>query len=122
MSARVVVADDSGLMRSLILLALEPLGVEVATAEDGDEALAAVREHRPEVLIVDASMPGLTGYEVCEALRAEGEGPCPYVLLLTADVRESERQRAVDAGVDEFVGKPFSPKELAARVRERLAL
>ncbi|HET7568011.1 MAG TPA: response regulator [Gaiellaceae bacterium] len=122
MSARVVVADDSELMRSLIQLALEPVGVEIAVAVDGDEALEVVREHRPEVLIVDASMPGLTGYEVCEALRADADGPRPYVLLLTADVRDSERQRAEEAGVDEFVGKPFSPLALAARVRELLGV
>jgi DNA-binding response OmpR family regulator len=119
-SARIVVADDSRTILALVTMALRQAGHEPVTASDGEEALAAVREHRPELLIVDAVMPGLSGYDVCRALRADPDGPLPHVIMLTAGGQEADRVRAEEAGVDEFVTKPFSPSELRARVHELL--
>lgn len=120
MSARIVVADDSRTILTLVTLALRQGGYEPVTALDGEQALASVREHRPELLIVDAVMPGLSGYDVCRALRDDPDGPKPHVIMLTAGGQESDRLRADEAGVDEFVTKPFSPSTLRARVRELL--
>ena len=117
MSARLVVADDSSMILAMVVLAVRRDGYEPVTAEDGLSALAVIREHRPELVIIDAMMPGATGYEVCKMLRDDPDGPRPHVIMLTAGGRESDRQRAEDAGVDEFFTKPFSPSELRARVR-----
>lgn len=120
MSARLVIADDSSTILAMVVLAVGRDGYEPATATDGLEALAAIREHRPELVIIDAMMPGLSGYEVCLAIRDDPAGPKPYVLMLTAGGREVDRARAEEAGVDEFVTKPFSPSWLRSRVREVL--
>jgi DNA-binding response OmpR family regulator len=120
MSARLVIADDSPTILALVTLAVKKDGYEPATATNGNEALAAIREHRPELVIVDAQMPGLDGYEVCRALREDGDVPRPHVIMLTAGARESDKVLAEEAGVDEFLTKPFSPATLRERVREIL--
>ena len=120
MSARLVIADDSSTILAMVVLAVGRAGYEPATANDGLEALAAIREHRPELVIIDAMMPGLTGYEVCAAIRDDPDAPKPYVLMLTAGGREIDRKRADEVGVDEFATKPFSPSWLRSRVKEVL--
>jgi len=75
MSARLVIADDSPTILALVTLALKKDGYEPVTATNGTEALEAIREHRPELVIIDALMPGLTGYEVCSALREDVDQP-----------------------------------------------
>jgi DNA-binding response OmpR family regulator len=120
MSARLVIADDSATILALVTLAVKKDGYEPATATNGTEALEVVREHRPELVILDATMPGMTGYEVCRALREDVDAPRPHVMMLTAGGRESDKALAAEVGVDEFVTKPFSPSALRARVREIL--
>lgn len=120
MSARIVIADDSATILALVTLAVKKDGYEPATATNGTEALAIIREHRPELVILDALMPGMTGYDVCRALRADGDVPRPHVMMLTAGGRESDKALAEEVGIDEFVTKPFSPSALRARVREIL--
>ena len=120
MSARLVIADDSSTILAMVELAVRRDGYEPATAEDGLQALEVIREHRPELVIIDATMPGADGYDVCRALRDDPTGPKPYVIMLTAGGRDSDRQRAEEAGVDEFMTKPFSPSVLRARVKEIL--
>jgi DNA-binding response OmpR family regulator len=120
MSARLVIADDSETILGLVTLAVKRDGYEPATATNGDEALRLVREHRPELVIVDALMPGMSGYDVCRALREDVEAPRPYVIILTAGAAAADRALAAEAGVDEFITKPFSPSALRARVREIL--
>ena len=118
--SEIVVADDSSTILGLIVLALKREGFEPATAIDGADALAKVREHRPKLLIVDAMMPNGNGYEVCQALADDPEHEKPYVIMLTAAGQESNRERAMEVGVDEFITKPFSTTELRNRVREIL--
>lgn len=118
MSATVLIVDDSATQVRLLAHALRGEGLEVLTAMDGEEALALVRERTPALLIVDAVMPGLDGYEVCRELRGDERLPGqPYVIMLTAGGHERDRERAEEAGVDEFMTKPFSPSQLRARVR-----
>jgi CheY-like chemotaxis protein len=119
-TAPVVVADDSRTILDLIVLTLQRGGIEVATALDGAEALERIREVRPRLVILDAMMPNGDGYEVCRALRSDGELEQPHVIMLTASAREPDRERAEAAGVDEFMTKPFSPRQLRERVQELL--
>ena len=119
-NTRIVVADDSDMILSLVVLALQREGYEPATATNGADALARIREVRPQLVILDALMPNGDGYDVCRAVRDDPDLERPYVIMLTAGARESDRERAEVAGVDEFITKPFSPAELRARVREIL--
>jgi DNA-binding response OmpR family regulator len=120
MAARIVVADDSRMILELVVMSLKRDGYEPVTANDGAEALAAIREHKPELVIIDGVMPNGDGYEVCETIRAEQGDRKPHVILLTAADRPADRERALAAGADELMSKPFSTSELRSRVRELL--
>ena len=112
MSARLVIADDSPTILALVTLAITKDGYAPVTA--------AIREHRPELVILDAQMPVLSGYEVCRALREDVDAPRPHVIMLSAGANEADKALAREAGIDEFVTKPFSPATLRERVREIL--
>ena len=120
MGCRIVVADYSETILEMIVITLRKAGYEPVTATHGGEALDAVRTHRPELLIIDATMPVSDGYEVVRTLQAELGDEKPFVMMLTASDRAVDRERATEAGVDEFVSKPFSPVALRNRVRELL--
>ena len=117
----ILVADDSDTILSLVVLSLQREGFEPATATNGAEALERIRELRPRLVILDALMPKGDGYEVCRTLRDDPDIEKPYVIMLTAGGRETDREQAEAAGVDEFMTKPFSPSQLRQRVRELLA-
>jgi CheY-like chemotaxis protein len=117
----ILVADDSDTILSLVVLSLQREGFEPATATNGAEALERIRELRPRLVILDALMPKGDGYEVCRTLRDDPDIEKPYVIMLTAGGRETDREQAEAAGVDEFMTKPFSPSQLRRRVRELLA-
>ena len=119
MAGTIVVVDDSAAIRLLLSRALEQAGFEVAAAADGDEGLARIRELAPALAVVDAQMPGKSGHELCAEVRADpGLESQPRLIMLTAAAEEADRRRAEEAGVDEFLGKPFDPAELVERVRE----
>jgi two-component system alkaline phosphatase synthesis response regulator PhoP len=106
--------DDEPGIRELVRFTLEREGFRVATAGEGWEALAMAKAERPDLVILDLMLPGLSGEEVCRALRAEMDVP---VLMLTARKDESDRVMGLELGADDYVTKPFSPRELTARVR-----
>ena len=116
----VLVADDDEDILLLVTTRLRRDGFEVVQARDGDEALAAARELRPDVAVLDIGMPGLDGLAVLQALREDPELAGTRVLLLTAKAQEQDVRRGLDLGADEYVKKPFSPLELSAAV-SRLA-
>jgi two-component system response regulator MprA len=116
--ARVLVVDDDRAIRESLARALELEGYEVDLAPDGALALAAVRDARPDVAIVDVMMPNVDGLTVCRVLRAEGDR-LP-VLMLTARTETSDRVAGLDAGADDYMPKPFELAELLARVRALL--
>ena len=119
MSARtIVIADDEPHVLALLRAALR--GHELVEASTGAEALAAITEHAPAIAILDGHMPDLDGYEVTRRVRAAA-GAQPHILMLTAAGRETDRTAAEEAGVDEFLTKPFSPSALRARIAELLA-
>jgi two-component system alkaline phosphatase synthesis response regulator PhoP len=110
----VLVVDDEPAIRELVRFTLEREGFRVRLAGDGWEALDAARREAPDLVVLDLMLPGLSGEDVCRALRAEMDVP---VLMLTARKEESDRVSGLELGADDYVTKPFSPRELAARVR-----
>jgi two-component system, OmpR family, response regulator MtrA len=111
----VLIADDDPDIRMLVRLRLERSGYSVVSASDGLEALQVAAETNPDLVILDVTMPGITGVEVTRALR-ERQATLP-VVLLTAHADEANVAEGATAGADAYVTKPFSPQELESRVR-----
>ncbi|MGH3049115.1 MAG: response regulator transcription factor [Gaiellaceae bacterium] len=120
-AAVVLVADDDEDILLLVTARLQREGHEIVQARDGREALAAVRERRPNIAVLDVGMPGLDGLEVLAAIRDDPELSGVRVLLLTAKAQEQDVRRGYAAGADAYMKKPFSPAELAKRVAELTA-
>jgi DNA-binding response OmpR family regulator len=114
MSAKLMAVDDDPTLLRFLTQYLERDGFEVITAEDGPTALKLFYEQRPELLILDIMMPGMDGWELSARIRELANVP---IILLTAKSTESDKLRGFRLGVDDFVVKPFSLAELAARVR-----
>jgi DNA-binding response OmpR family regulator len=110
----VLVVDDEPMVREVVANYLEVDGFEVHEAADGDEALAWLRDHRPELVVLDVMLPGIDGIALLRHIRRDGDTP---VILLTARAEEVDRIVGLELGADDYVVKPFSPRELAARVR-----
>jgi len=115
--SRVLVADDTESIRSLFRKLLTADGHEVVIASDGLAALEVVSRHRPDVILLDVSMPGLDGLDVCRRLKADPATRLTPVVLVTGQTDLSDRIRGLEAGADEFLSKPVHPHELRARVR-----
>ena len=115
MSHTVVIADDDPDIRQLVSLSVTKAGLTVvAVVSDGAAALQAIRVHRPDLAILDISMPELTGVEVCRAVRADAAIGDVRIVLLSASVEEQVVQIGITAGADYFFAKPFSPRDLVA--------
>lgn len=114
----VLVADDDDDILLLVTTRLKRDGFEVVAARNGTEALELSRAHLPRVAVLDVGMPGMDGLEVLAAIRADEALAGTRVLLLTAKAQESDVRRGYETGADAYVKKPFSPAELAGRVRE----
>ena len=106
--------DDDVKTVELVKLYLKRDGYKVITAYNGVEALRLARESRPDLIVLDLMLPGLDGLQVCRTLRDESDVP---IIMLTAMTTEDDRLTGLDLGADDYVTKPFSPRELAARVR-----
>lgn len=113
MTKVLVVDDDRGIVK-LVRAYLEQAGFEVLAAYDGKRALHVARHDKPELVILDLMMPEMDGWDVCRALRKESDVP---IIMLTARVEETDRLIGLELGADDYVTKPFSPRELVARVR-----
>jgi PleD family two-component response regulator len=115
-------ADDNVDMRSMVRDLLEPRGHEVALAADGHQALEAIRERPPDLLILDLAMPGISGYEVCREVKRDPVTSRIPVLILTGLSRIDQKVAGFDAGADDYLEKPFDARELQARVGALLRL
>lgn len=111
---RVLVVDDDVKTVELVKLYLNRDGYRVMTAYDGIEALRLAREGRPDLIVLDLMLPGMSGLEVCRILRDESDVP---IIMLTAMTTDQDKLNGLELGADDYMTKPFSPRELAARVR-----
>lgn len=116
MSHRILVCDDEPDITALVAYHLAKAGYRVSTAASGPEALKAAREERPDVVVLDLMLPGLSGYEILKELRAREETRDVGVILLTARRDEPDRIKGLSLGADDYLTKPFSPQELTLRV------
>ena len=114
---RVLVVEDEQRLRDLVRGYLEHEGFTVLTAGDGRAALDLARQHAPDIVVLDLMLPGLDGLEVCRRLRTFSDA---YVIMLTAKAEEIDRIVGLEVGADDYLTKPFSPRELIARVRAML--
>ncbi len=114
--AKILVAEDDSDLRLLVSLKLESCGHQVVSVEDGSLAAQNCRSMRPDLVILDLMMPGMSGLEVCRFIKSDPELSSTPVILLTARAQASDVEAGKAAGVDEYLTKPFSPRELAGRV------
>jgi DNA-binding response OmpR family regulator len=114
MRRKVLVVEDDPKIRGAVELYLQREGYEVSTADDGVRALEVAREAKPHLVILDLMLPRLDGLAVCRALRESGEAA---IIMVTARTTEEDKLAGLDLGADDYVTKPFSPRELMARVR-----
>ena len=118
---KVLIADDEPNIVISLEFMMKREGFEVVVARDGTEALAAIRREHPQVVLLDAMMPGMTGFDVCAAVRADETVRDTRILMLTAKGRETDVARGAGVGVDAYMTKPFSTRDLVAKIRELLA-
>jgi DNA-binding response OmpR family regulator len=118
--AKIVVADDDVDVRMLVALKLRHSGYDVVDVGDGAAAVEACRNERPDLVVLDLMMPVMSGLEACRAIKAEPELADIPVVLLTARAQNTDVDAGLAVGADAYVTKPFSPKELAARVESLL--
>ena len=117
MTHRILVVDDEPDITALVAYHLAKAGFRVSTANTGPDALKAAREERPDIVILDLMLPGVSGYDVLTELRKRDETRDVGVILLTARREETDRIRGLSLGADDYLTKPFSPQELSLRVR-----
>ena len=115
-----VVDDEPNIVLSLEFL-MKQAGFAVRTASDGEAALAAMAAETPDMVLLDVMMPRKSGYEVCQAIRANPDWQKVRIIMLTAKGREIEREKGLALGADDYITKPFSTQEVVERVRELLA-
>jgi len=116
-AATILVVDDEENIRNLVGAYLQAEGYQVRTAEDGPGALQAARTFQPDVIVLDIMLPGMDGLEILQTLRRESN---VYVIMLTARSEETDKVVGLSLGADDYLTKPFSPRELVARVKAAL--
>jgi two-component system, OmpR family, response regulator MtrA len=117
MKGRVLIVDDDTALAEMLGIVLRSEGYEPVSCPDGDRALAMFREHKPELVLLDLMLPGTDGIDVCRQIRAESGVP---IVMLTAKTDTIDIVVGLESGADDYVVKPFKPKELVARIRARL--
>ena len=117
MKSRVLVVDDDPALAEMLTIVLRGEGFDTAVVGDGTRALPAVRELRPDVILLDLMLPGMNGIDVCRAIRAESGVP---IVMLTAKSDTVDIVLGLESGADDYIVKPFKPKELVARIRARV--
>ncbi|WP_341891056.1 response regulator [Variovorax sp. YR752] len=120
MSKKVLIADDEANIVISLEFLMKREGHAVSIARDGPAALAAIRGTKPDLVLLDVMMPGLSGFEVCQAVRADESLAGVKILMLSAKGRDTDIAKGQAMGADAYMTKPFSTKELAAKVREML--
>jgi len=117
MKPKILIADDEPDVVDLVAANLRAAGYDISKAQDGPSALAAVREQPPSLLILDLMLPGMSGLEVCRTLKGDPATSMIPIIMLTAKAEEVDRVVGLELGADDYVTKPFSPRELVLRVK-----
>lgn len=120
MGAQILVVEDEEALSELLEYNLSSEGFTVKTTGDGDDAMISLEEDRPDLLLLDWMLPGLSGIEICRRVRSRSEMRDMPIIMMTARGEESDRIRGLDTGADDYLTKPFSIPELTARVRALL--
>ncbi len=120
MSTRILVVEDQPDNRQIIRDTLSATDYEVAEAEDGEEALAAVAKQRPDLILMDIQLPILDGYEATRRIKADPALRSIPIIAVTSYALSGEAEKAREAGCDDYVPKPYSPRELLAKIRQYL--
>lgn len=118
---KVLIADDEKALRILLAGTLEIGDFQVLEADNGIDALEIAKKEKPDLVILDVMMPGLTGYEVCQSIKLNAELKNMKILILTAKGQESDKEAAKQSQADYYISKPFSPAELLKTVEEILS-
>ena len=119
--ARILVADDDVDIRELVEFKLSTMGHDIVAVGDGAAAIDACLAEKPDLAVLDVMMPGVSGLDAIRAIRAEPALADLPVILLTARAQESDVETGFDSGADDYITKPFSPRELASRVQALLS-
>ena len=119
-SKKILVADDEEDVLALVTNSLKSAGYSTLNADDGPSALASAREHMPALIVLDLMLPGMSGLEVCKALKSDSGTKHIPIIMLTAKSDEVDRILGFELGADDYMTKPFSPRELALRVQSVL--
>ncbi len=125
MSKKILIVDDEPHLRLLLEQTLEELedeGVELLTADNGEEALEAIRTERPDLVFLDVMMPKMNGFDVCDSVKNELQISEIYIIMLTAKGQEFDKQKGLKVGVDMYMTKPFDPDEVLEKSVEVLGL
>ncbi len=117
MTRRILVVDDEPNIALSLNYLMERAGYSVRIAADGEEAIEAVKEAPPDLILLDVNMPKMNGYEVCELVRANPQWKHIPIVMLTAKGRDIEREKGLAVGADEYITKPFSTQEVVEKVR-----
>jgi two-component system alkaline phosphatase synthesis response regulator PhoP len=117
---RILVVDDEIYIVHILEFSLTMEGYNILTAFDGEEALRVIEQERPDLVVLDIMMPKLDGYEVCRRLRKDERFATLPVILLSAKGRSIDREVGLQAGADDYITKPFSPRKLIEKIRELL--
>lgn len=123
--ARILIVDDEPHIRILLEQTLEELedeGVELDTADNGQDALDSIKAEKPDLVFLDVMMPRMNGFEVCSAVKNDLGLKDVYIVMLTAKGQEFDRQKGLEAGADVYMTKPFDPDEVVEKAREVLGL
>ncbi len=119
-SKKILVADDEEDVLALVTSSLKAAGYSTLNADDGPSALASAREHMPALIVLDLMLPGMSGLEVCKALKSDTATKLIPIVMLTAKADEVDRILGFELGADDYMTKPFSPRELTLRVQSVL--
>jgi two-component system alkaline phosphatase synthesis response regulator PhoP len=125
MSKKILIVDDEAFIRVLLEQTLEDFedaGIELLSVGDGAEAWATVQAARPDLLILDVMLPGLSGFEICQRIKRDPALSGIHVIMLTAKGQEADRLRSIEVGADEYVTKPFQPDDLVKRAANALGV
>ncbi len=120
MSQEILIVDDEANIVLSLEFLMKQAGFQVRTAEDGEQALEAMEDHPPDLVLLDVMMPRKNGYEVCEEIRRRPEWAGLPVVMLTAKGRDVEREKGLALGADDYITKPFSTQEVVDKVKEIL--